>query len=74
MTDEETLVLTGFMRFFLTCTVIHVADEDVDEWTMLLNRAMAVFGYRPNSYASIVCERCGDSVYQLQGHPEQRLS
>jgi hypothetical protein len=74
MTDEDAIALTSFMRFFLTRNVIHVADEDIDEWTTLLKRAMAVFGYRPNSYASIVCERCGDYVHQLQGHPELRLS
>jgi hypothetical protein len=38
MTDEETIALTGFMRFFLTHTVIHVSDEDIEEWTALLNR------------------------------------
>jgi hypothetical protein len=28
MTDEDTIALTGFMRLFLTRTVIYVVDED----------------------------------------------
>ena len=66
--------LTGFTRFFLTRTVIYVADENVDEWTVLLNPAMSVFGHRPNSYASVVCERYGDAVCQLQCQPGRHLA
>jgi hypothetical protein len=73
MTDADTVELTKFMRFFLTRSVIYVAEEDVEEWATLLNRAMAVFGYKPGTYASVICERCGDAVCQLQGQPERRL-
>jgi hypothetical protein len=65
MTDEDIIALAEFMRFFRTRTVIHVADEDLAEWTTLLNRAMAVFGYKPGTYASAVCECCGESVCQI---------
>jgi hypothetical protein len=74
MRDEDLIALNEFIQFFLTRTLIHVADEDIAEWTALMNRALAIFGYRPNTYGSAVCERCGDNVRQLRTAPERRLS
>jgi hypothetical protein len=56
MTAEDEKLLKRFADFLMTRTIVHVSEENADEWQRLFVRAMAILGQDATHYATAMID------------------